>query len=81
MNKALLRALARADMSQAEFAKSLKVSPGLVWQWLNGVRPVSPEKILPICRVLEGHITPADLNSEMYPPALSRAFVSQQRSA
>lgn len=28
--------------SQAEAARRLGCTPGLVWQWINGIRPISP---------------------------------------
>jgi transcriptional regulator with XRE-family HTH domain len=37
---ALKAAFERSKMSQAGLAKHLNVSAGLVWQWLNGRRPV-----------------------------------------
>lgn len=31
-----------ADKNHSEFARAIGVSGGLIYQWLNGVRPISP---------------------------------------
>jgi transcriptional regulator with XRE-family HTH domain len=36
--------LERTGLSQQQFAEKLKVSQGLVWQWLNGETAISPDK-------------------------------------
>jgi len=38
---ALKSAFEQAKMSQAAVAKHLNVSPGMVWQWIEGARPVA----------------------------------------
>lgn len=48
-------------MSQANFAESLNVSAGMVTQWLNGHRPISPERCVEIEQVTGGMVTRKDL--------------------
>jgi transcriptional regulator with XRE-family HTH domain len=40
----LERYMEKHGLSQQHLADKLKVSQGLVWQWLNGVTAISPEK-------------------------------------
>lgn len=32
-----------ANKNHSEFARSIGVSAGLIYQWLNGIRPISPD--------------------------------------
>lgn len=37
-----IKQLAVDEGGQAAFARKIGASPALVWQWVNGLRPVSP---------------------------------------
>jgi|HigsolmetaAR204D_1030405.scaffolds.fasta_scaffold00993_14 Uncharacterized protein conserved in bacteria, prophage-related len=43
MSAHLLKPLIEQAGSQAEFARRIGAAPALVWQWLDGRRPVSPK--------------------------------------
>jgi DNA-binding transcriptional regulator YdaS (Cro superfamily) len=63
----LQKFLDKAEVSQAELARRLSVSPGLVWQWLNGHRRIAAEQVLPIERATDGKVTRHDLRPDLYP--------------
>ena len=54
-------------MSQAELARHLEVTPGLVWQWLNGHRRIAAEQVLPIEKATDGAVTRHELRPDLYP--------------
>lgn len=53
--------LSTKKISQASFALLIGVSPGLVYQWMTGRRPVSVEKCVLIERVTNGAVSRRDL--------------------
>lgn len=62
----LKKYLATEDISQVEFAKRLGVSPGAVWQWINGYK-MAAENVLPIESATGGKVTRHDLRPDLYP--------------
>jgi DNA-binding transcriptional regulator YdaS (Cro superfamily) len=64
--------LARERISQAELARRLSVSPGLVWQWLNGRRQVAAEQVLPIERATNGAVSRHEIRPDIYPQPNTR---------
>lgn len=59
--------LSKENISQAELARKLGVSPGMVWQWLNDHRRIAAEQVLPIERATDGKVTRHDLRPDLYP--------------
>lgn len=57
----------KGHMTQAELARRLEVTSGLVWQWLNGHRRVAAEQVLPIEKATDGAVTRYDLRPDLYP--------------
>lgn len=57
-------------ISQAEFARRLDppVSPGLVWQWLNGRTDITVEQAKRIVAATNGEVTAHDCIPEFFPP-------------
>lgn len=52
--------------SQAALAKAISVPPALVWQWLNGRRPVAPQHSIPIETATGGAVTRFDLHPDVF---------------
>lgn len=46
---------------RADFAKLIGVTPAMVSQWLDGTRPVSPERCVEIEQRTSGQVTRKDL--------------------
>lgn len=59
--------LKETKVSQAEFARRLDVSPGLIWQWLNDHRPIAAEQVLPIEKATDGMVSRHELRPDIYP--------------
>ena len=60
--------LEKHDLTQEEFAKSIRVSQGLVWQWLNGRTRVRPERAREIERVTNGEVMAHELRPDIFDP-------------
>ena len=60
--------LEKHDVSQSELDRRLDVTPALVWQWLNGHRPIAAEKVIPIEVATEGCVRRHELRPDIYPP-------------
>lgn len=58
--------LKKHNLSQEAFAKSLHVSKGLVWQWLNGRTRITGEMAVRIERATDGEVRRQDLLPELY---------------
>ena len=58
--------LKKHEISQEAFAKSLGVSKGLVWQWLNGRTKITGRYAVAIERVTAGEIKRQHLLPELY---------------
>lgn len=58
--------LKKHNISQEAFAKSLGVSKGLVWQWLNGRTAITGERAVQIERITNGAIKRQHLLPELY---------------
>lgn len=58
--------LKKKKISQKAFAKSLGVSKGLVWQWLNGRTAITGEMALAIESVTQREVRRQDLLPELY---------------
>jgi DNA-binding transcriptional regulator YdaS (Cro superfamily) len=52
------------NTSQADFARLIGVSPGLVYQWLEKIRPVSAEQCVAIEQATNGEVTRKDLRPD-----------------
>lgn len=52
--------------SQAALAKAISVPPALVWQWLNGRRPVAARHCIPIETATSGAVTRYDLRPDVF---------------
>lgn len=57
--------LNREGLTQAEFAKRLKVSQGMVSQWI--INGVAAERVLKIEAATEGKVSRHDLRPDLYP--------------
>lgn len=58
--------LARKNLSQAEFARRVGVSEGLVWQWINGRTAITAEKAVAIERATEGELSREALRPDVF---------------
>lgn len=56
--------LSKNGTSQSEFAERIGVSQGMVWQWLQGLRPVSPTLCVLIEKESSGAVTRKDLRPD-----------------
>lgn len=56
------------DVTQSEFARGIGVTPALVWQWINGLRPIAPKHAIPIERFTAGKVTRSEICPDVYPP-------------
>lgn len=54
--------------SQAELARRVGVTPGMVWQWLAEYRGIAAEQVLKIEEATEGQVSRFDLRPDIYPP-------------
>lgn len=54
------------DLSQEAFANMLGVSPGLVWQWLDGRTRITAERAREIERKTRGAIKRHDLRPDIF---------------
>lgn len=59
-------------ISQAELARRLDVTPGLVWQWVTGHRQVAAEQAIPIEKATDGKVSRHELRPDIYPREPSR---------
>ena len=60
------------DRSHSEFARGIGVSPGMIFQWLNGIRPVSAKKARAIDRYTGGVVSKESLCPEIFGEQPSR---------
>lgn len=58
--------LKRHQLSQGSLAAKLGVSPGLVWQWLNGRTRITGNMAVRIEDATNGEVTRKDLRPELY---------------
>lgn len=65
--------LSKHDVTQAELARRLDVTPGLIWQWLNGHRPIAAEQVIPLEVATNGHVSRHEVRPDLYPRSASRA--------
>ena len=54
--------------SQREMAKALKVTDGLISQWVTDRRAVSATKVLAICELTGGRVKPEELRPDVFLP-------------
>lgn len=64
--KSLSAYLKKHNLSQEEFGRSLKVSKGLVWQWLNGRTRITGDMAVRIEHVTGGEVKRQHLLPELY---------------
>lgn len=69
MSAILIRPLIENEGTQAEFARKIGATPALVWQWVEGRRPVSPR----FAREIEAiyGVSRHDLRPDIFGPAPS----------
>lgn len=60
--------LQKHSLTQEEFAKSIKRSQGLVWQWLNGRTRIRPEMAKEIEKVTNGEVLAHELRPDIFDP-------------
>lgn len=64
-------------MTQTQIAEIATVSPGMVHQWIKGIKPISPEKCVLIEKGTGGRLTRKDLRPndwlEIWPELLEVA--------
>lgn len=58
--------LKKHQLSQKDFGALVGVSPGMVWQWFNGHRPIGAERAVEIERRTKGEIRREDLRPDLY---------------
>lgn len=63
----LSKYLSSQKVSQTELARRVGVSQGMVWQWLNGVRQVSAEKVLTVEEATGGMVSRHEIRPDIYP--------------
>ena len=56
----------RHNLTQAAFGAKVGASQGMVWQWLNKYRPVSPEAAVRIERGTNGEISRYQLRPDIF---------------
>lgn len=61
--------LKKHNLTQEEFAKKVGVSPGAVWQWINGESRVDPRRVRKIEAITEGEVSRHDLRPDIYETA------------
>lgn len=59
--------LETSGTSQSEFARRIKVPPALVWQWINGRRPIAAKHAIPIERESGGLCPRHETCPEVFP--------------
>ena len=77
MSTSAIKKAVRIVGTQSALANHLGVSPGLVWQWINGRRQVDPRHCLPIETATRGEVTPHELRPDVFGPSP----VSETRAA
>lgn len=58
--------MVRHRLSQKEFGDLTGVSQGMVWQWLNGIRQISPERAAIIERRTGGKLKRRQLRPDVF---------------
>ena len=58
-----------SGVTQAELARRLGVTPPMIWQWINRVRPVAAEKVIPLETATDGACPRYETRPDIYPPA------------
>lgn len=58
--------MARRRLTQTAFAKEVGVTQGMVWQWLSGYRPISPESAIKIEEATGGAIKKRSLRPDIF---------------
>lgn len=51
---------------QSALAKAINVTPPMVWQWINGLRPVPAHHCIPIEEATGGKVTRYDLRPDVF---------------
>jgi DNA-binding transcriptional regulator YdaS (Cro superfamily) len=60
----LLKYLELKEISKADFAKSIDVSPGMLSQWISSHRPIAPAQCIAIERATNGLVTRQELRDD-----------------
>lgn len=50
-------------------ARALKVTDGMISQWVTGRRPVTATKVMAICDLTDNRIKPEELRPDVFLPA------------
>lgn len=48
-------------------AKSLGIAPAYLYQMVKGIRPISAERVIAICKVTGWAVTPHEVRPDIYP--------------
>lgn len=59
--------LKKTKTAQADLARAIGVTPGLVWQWLHGHRRVGAERVLGLEAATGGAVTRHEIRPDLYP--------------
>jgi DNA-binding transcriptional regulator YdaS (Cro superfamily) len=57
----------RHNLTQGDFGRKVGVSQGMVWQWINGERAVSPRRARRIYEATNGEISLHELCPDVFP--------------
>ena len=58
--------LKKHKLTQEEFARTMRVSKGLIWQWLNGHTEITAERAVEIERATEGAVPREETRPDLY---------------
>lgn len=61
--------LEKRGVTQSDIARRINVPPALVWQWINGVRPISAKHAIPIEQATDGEVPRHVTRPDIYPPS------------
>lgn len=60
------RAIAACENSKANLARRVGVTPAMVWQWENGIRPVPATRCAAIEQATGGAVTRQELRPDVF---------------
>ena len=64
--RAILNYMERHGLTQTDFGRRIGVSQGMVWQWLNGYRPIGAERAVAIEKKTRGEIKRRHLRPDIF---------------
>lgn len=66
MDKAPIENAVEIAGGPTALARTLGVTPPMVWQWCEGIRPVSPKHCIPIELATKGAVTRYELRPDVF---------------